>query len=74
MIPTSVTTFQDCIEQGYTIRAFCYPCQRSAMIDLQKLVRAGFGDRTYIGRTWRCTKCRAVGHIIVWPPAYERSR
>jgi len=72
MTPICLVTFQDCIDQGYAIRAFCHPCQRSAVIDLQELVRAGFGGRSYIGRKWRCTRCGAAGHIIVWPPAYEQ--
>ena len=40
MASITVATFQDCIEQGYIIRAFCIPCQRCVLIDLHALAQA----------------------------------
>ena len=71
MASITVATFQDCIDQGYTIRAFCIPCQRCVLIDLYALAQAGHALRSYVGRQWRCSLCGQLGHIIVWPPAFD---
>ena len=71
MASITVATFQDCIEQGYIIRAFCIPCQRCVLIDLHALAQAGYAKCRYVGRQWRCSLCGKLGHIIVWPPAFH---
>jgi hypothetical protein len=71
MPPRTVRTFQDCIDQGYTLRAYCHTCFRSAPVDLQALARAGWAHRTFIQRKWRCRMCGQLGQITMWPPAHR---
>ena len=72
MKSVSVVTFQDCIEQRYTIRASCRPCQRLVLVDLQAMAQAGRAGETFIGRKWRCRQCGQLGSIVIWPPGFER--
>lgn len=71
MTPIVVSTFQDCLEGGYTIRVDCHACGRGLSFNLGAMIDAGRRQETYIRPRWRCSVCGGEGSIRVSPPPHE---
>ena len=62
-------TFQALHEHDHKLAAYCATCERSAVLDLERLIAAGRGEYCFVGRKPRCSYCRSPGIWQVRPPA-----
>jgi hypothetical protein len=67
-----IRTVRDCIQNGYRIHGECRPCGRFEWLDLDALVREGYGDRSIIGAEFRCRRCRRPAQTRLHAPAPRR--
>ncbi|MFK0338696.1 hypothetical protein ACIQT7_15620 [Agrobacterium deltaense] len=48
---------------GYSVTAYCSPCNRVVEVDLEKMPH----EQSYINRRWRCQYCHGVGQAQLSP-------
>jgi RNase P subunit RPR2 len=51
----------------HELHAFCPRCERWSVIDLERIIQAGHGERR-LPITVRCRSCGEVGRLQVRPP------
>ncbi|CUX22977.1 MULTISPECIES: hypothetical protein [Agrobacterium] len=49
--------------EGYTVTAYCTPCNRVVKVDLEKMP----AEQSYINRRWRCQYCHGLGQANLSP-------
>jgi hypothetical protein len=61
-------TARQLLRYQHRIEVWCPECNAWREVDLEAMVRAGRGDESLIGRTWRCVDCGAQGQAQLRPP------
>jgi ribosomal protein L37E len=59
-------------DRTHELHAYCHRCDRWSVLDLEAMVRRGFGARR-LPLTVRCLRCGEVGTLQVRPPMPARS-
>ena len=67
--PISIETFNDLVENNFTIAVYCLPCDRWHDVDIPKLIEQDYGSKTYVGAKFKCKKCGEVADMQVRPGA-----
>jgi hypothetical protein len=49
----------------HTVRAFCVPCIRPALLDIAAPIAAGHGDTPLVKLPLRCSQCGQPTHSIM---------
>jgi uncharacterized Zn finger protein len=67
-VPLNPRTIKEHVEDGYRIAYHCKRCG-SGWVDLDRLIREGYGDRLVVGAKFRCQKCGKIAETRLHPPA-----
>lgn len=67
-MPLKISTLRDAHEDGYRIAYDCKQCG-SGWIDLERLIREGYGEKPVVGSKFRCSQCGKVAETRLHPPA-----
>jgi hypothetical protein len=59
------------LERGWEFRVYCTRCNTQRLVDLQRLVQKGQGNRSVLGRRLICTGCGKEGHGQIREPIHR---